>query len=411
MFFGNLRTILEREEKKIASDLENGILDVNRPQIAAQRRKRAIQRAMNHTKAGWVSKVYYDSRDKEAKRKLEQLTSRKAQTSTPKKKGACKLDDTIDITSPEKTPKSGKQEDNPRRKRPRDEIDTDYSSDDHVVPSEVEDEAKVIIHRKNKKIRRIKRLQKGEEARIKDLKTRLKEFKERKKSMEDMEKSLADKEADQHQRERELAEKETEMENKSMEIDREKDNMAKKIEAVKKVVLKEIPPGWMTRDGKTLKAALEASISSIIDSEDEGTGSEINTMESGTGLTGDADTMDVDQDIPEDLQDLRTEDLNLHLLDEKEDEEDARRHTPDGQVRNKHINKFAFLMTNPIKGWTRHRQHPRESRQPGGRGAEEGRRPGQEYLDDQWQLSKPVQLMKTDIFWLLIIQQRMCNHW
>ena len=97
-----------------------------------------------------------------------------------------------------------------------------------------------------------------------------------------MEKSLADKEADQHQRERELAEKETEMENKSMEIEREKDNMAKKIEAVKQVVLKE----WMTRDGKTLKAALEASISSIIESEDEGTESEVNTMGPGPDLQG-----------------------------------------------------------------------------------------------------------------------------
>ena len=55
-------------------------------------------------------------------------------------------------------------------------------------------------------------------------------------------------------------------------------------------------------------------------------------------------------------------------------------------------------MANPNKGWTRPQQHPRESCQPGGRGAEEGRRPGREHLDDQWQLSKPVQLMKTDIF-------------
>ena len=395
LFFGNLRTILEREEKKIKSDLENGILDVNRPQIANQRRKRANQRAMNHTKAGWISKVYYDARDKEAKRKLEQLSSRKAQTSTPKKKGACRLDDTINITSPEKTPKSGEKEDNPRRKQARDEIDTDYSTNDNVVPSEVEDEAKVIIHRKNKKIRRIKRLQKGEEARIKDLKTRIKDFQGKKKTMEDLEKSLADQEADQHQRERELAKKETEMENKSMEIEREKDNMAKKIEAVKQAVLKEIPPGWMTRDGKTLKAALEASIHSIIESEDEGTESGANTMESGTGLTGDTDTMDID--IPEDLQDLRTEDLNLHLLDEKEDEEDARQHSPDGQVIKRLINPI-FYLTKTLIGRSRPGEHPRDQRgQPGG-GAEEGRRPGHKHLGDQRQFKEPVQLCKTDIF-------------
>ena len=55
MFFKNLKTILEREEKKIRSDLEASILDIDNPKTANQKQKRAIIRAMTHTLSGWTS--------------------------------------------------------------------------------------------------------------------------------------------------------------------------------------------------------------------------------------------------------------------------------------------------------------------------------------------------------------------
>lgn len=141
MFFKNLKTILEREEKKIRSDLEASILDIDNPKTANQKQKRAIIRAMTHTLSGWTSKLYYDATDREAKRKLERLKARKAgaqaQTSTPKKTGR---------KSPKKNRSKTDGEKLETKKRTRDEVDTNYSTDDDVIPSECDDEAKIMIH-------------------------------------------------------------------------------------------------------------------------------------------------------------------------------------------------------------------------------------------------------------------------
>ena len=57
---------------------------------------------------------------------------------------------------------------------------------------------------------------------------------------------------------------------------------------MKKSVLQKIPQNWKTPKGQAMKMALENTISSIIESEDEGLNfgqeSGINTLESGTGM-------------------------------------------------------------------------------------------------------------------------------
>ena len=226
-------------------------------------------------------------KDRDAKRKLERLKARKAgaqaQTSTSKKTGRKQgqiLDETIDITSPEKSPKkNGSKTDGEKletKKRTRDKVDTNYSTDDDVIPSECDDEAKIVIHRKNKKINMTKKLLKGGEARIKCLKQKVKdqeeELKKLKTKANDVEgkaKTLAEQESDQLTREQILVEKESEMEDRSNEVEREREKLAKKAESVKKSVLQQIPNNWMTREGHTLKTALEQTITSIIESEDE----------------------------------------------------------------------------------------------------------------------------------------------
>ena len=74
--------------------------------------------------SGWTLKLYYEKKDREAKQKLERLRARRAsaqaQTSTPKKGGKTGgkvLNDTIDITSPEKTPKRDGSEETAETKR------------------------------------------------------------------------------------------------------------------------------------------------------------------------------------------------------------------------------------------------------------------------------------------------------
>ena len=52
-------------------------------------------------------------------------------------------------------------------------------------------------------------------------------------------------------------------------MEQEREKHAKKAEAVKKSVLQQIPNNWMTREGHTLKTALEQTITSIIESEDD----------------------------------------------------------------------------------------------------------------------------------------------
>ena len=52
-------------------------------------------------------------------------------------------------------------------------------------------------------------------------------------------------------------------------MEREREKLAKKAESVKKSVLQQIPNNWMTREGHTLKTALEQTITSIIESEDD----------------------------------------------------------------------------------------------------------------------------------------------
>ena len=218
---------------------------------------------------------------------VERLKARRAgaqaQTSTSKKTGRKQgqiLDETIDITSPEKSPKkSGSKTDGEKletKKRTRDEVDTNYSTDDDVIPSECDDEAKIVIHRKNKKINMTKKLLKGGEARIKCLKQKVKdqeeELKKLKTKANDVEgkaKTLAEQESDQLTREQILVEKESEMEDRSNEVEREREKLS-----VKKSVLQQIPNNWMTREGHTLKTALEQTITSIIESSTKSTDQE-----------------------------------------------------------------------------------------------------------------------------------------
>ena len=298
---------------------------------------------MTHTLSGWTSKLYYEKKDKEARQKLERLRARRsqasAQTSTPKKDGKTGgriLNDTIDITSPEKTPKKGGSEERQEtKKRSRDEVDTDYSTDDDLIPSECDDEAKLVIHRKNKKIKLTKKLLKGEEARIRYLKQKVKDqeeelskLKTKSNDVEGKEKTLAEQETDQQRREQLLVEKETEMESKNNDIEREKQKIAKKAEAVKKTVLSYVPNNWITSDGNTIKATLDKSIKSILESDEEDKmdldeESGINTLESGhfNGTSNDDGNDGTEgnmENLPEDLQDIRDEDLNMNLLDDNE---------------------------------------------------------------------------------------------
>ena len=77
--------------------------------------------------------------------------------------------------------------------------------------------------------------------------------------------------------------------------------LIRKEKAMKKSVLQKIPQNWKTPKGQAMKMALENTISSIIESEDEGLNfgqeSGINTLESGTGMWVcplDQDNIDLD---------------------------------------------------------------------------------------------------------------------
>ena len=156
-------------------------------------------------------------------------------------------------------------------------------------------------------------------------------------NIKEKEKILADQEEDQHVKERNLAEKESELANKSMDLEQEKTKLAQKAEAMKKAVLEKLPEHWKTPTGQTLRKSLKESLQSIIDSDEEDHQENgmntVNTMESGTGLSMEQENMDLDS-IPEDLQDLRDEDLAMNLLDQP-DEEDGDGDSgvlPEGQV-------------------------------------------------------------------------------
>ena len=115
------------------------------------------------------------------------------------------------------------------------------------------------------------------------------------------------------------------MKSKNNDIDRDKEKIAKKAEAVKKTVLSYVPNNWITSDGNTIKATLDKSIKSILESDEEDKmdldeESGINTLESGhyTGTSNNDGTDGNMENLPEDLQDIHDEDLNMNLLDDNE---------------------------------------------------------------------------------------------
>ena len=151
-YFRNLMITMTRAEQGIDADKQNGKLD-NSTKIAQARRYKAARLAPEHTWKGEDSEDYFNKRkEKAAQREREQKKKKtqKYRSSTPTDKTKENLNKTVDLVSPDRDAKREQKS----KKRGHDDLDfdTDYCSDNDKVPSECDEDTKIVIRKKNKKL-------------------------------------------------------------------------------------------------------------------------------------------------------------------------------------------------------------------------------------------------------------------